>query len=46
VPCGIDDKAVTSLNTELGRPVDMQEVKARLLKRLSEVFGFETATEP
>ena len=46
VPCGIDDKAVTSLNAELDRPVDMQEVKTRLLKRLSEVFGFETAAEP
>ena len=41
VPCGIDDKAVTSLNLELGRPVDMQEVKAKVKQHLTELFGME-----
>lgn len=30
VPCGIDDKAVTSMQKELGKPVDFDEVKAKL----------------
>jgi lipoyl(octanoyl) transferase len=44
IPCGITDKAVTSLHTELGRSVDMNEVKANLLKNLGIVFGFELIT--
>jgi lipoyl(octanoyl) transferase len=44
IPCGITDKAVTSLHTELGRSVDMEEVKANLLKNLGIVFGFELVT--
>lgn len=40
IPCGIKDKSVTSLNVELGKPqVDMDEVKARLTKHFSELFG-------
>jgi lipoyl(octanoyl) transferase len=38
VPCGITDKAVTSLSTLLGRPVDMDEVKERILYHFGEVF--------
>lgn len=30
IPCGIDDKAVTSMQKELGRKVDMEEVKTAL----------------
>jgi lipoyl(octanoyl) transferase len=41
IPCGISDKAVTSLNKELGREMDMEEVKAKLKKHLSAVFQFE-----
>jgi lipoyl(octanoyl) transferase len=43
IPCGIDDadKTVTSLAAELGRDVDMEEVKARVKYHFSEVFGFE-----
>lgn len=40
VPCGIDDKAVTSLEKELGRKVDMNEVIALLKGHLAELFGF------
>ena len=38
VPCGIDDKAVTSLHLELGRQVDIQEVKEKVKKHLSALF--------
>jgi lipoyl(octanoyl) transferase len=38
VPCGIDDKAVTSLQKELGRPIDMREVEDVLRKKIIEQF--------
>jgi lipoyl(octanoyl) transferase len=38
IPCGINDKAVTSLKKELGREVDMQEIKERLKKNFAELF--------
>ncbi len=41
VPCGIQDKQVTSLEKELGRPVDAEEVKAAWLRRFEEDFGCE-----
>ncbi len=41
VPCGIDDKAVTSMQGELGRVVDMKEVEEKLKKQLAELFGLE-----
>lgn len=45
IPCGISDKAVTSLNKELGREMDMEEVKDKLKKHLSDVFQFELITD-
>jgi lipoyl(octanoyl) transferase len=41
VPCGISDKAVTSLSQELGRPVAVAEVQERLLPHLAALFGAE-----
>ena len=38
VPCGITDKAVTSLNVELGRELDMEEVKGKVKGHLAELF--------
>ncbi|MGK9117862.1 lipoyl(octanoyl) transferase LipB [Olivibacter jilunii] len=38
VPCGIDDKAVASLQGELGREVDMEEVKEHLKKHFADLF--------
>lgn len=38
VPCGIVDKAVTSLENELGRLVPMEEVKTILKNHLVELF--------
>ncbi len=40
VPCGISSKGVTSLSQELGREVDIEEVKAIVLANLSELFEF------
>jgi lipoyl(octanoyl) transferase len=39
VPCGITDKSVTSMNKELGRQVDEEEVKELLKKEFAAVFG-------
>lgn len=41
VPCGIDDKDVTSMQRELGSVVNMTEVKKILLKHISVVFEME-----
>lgn len=39
VPCGIPDKAVTSLQQELGHPVPLADVAARLQSHLMTLFG-------
>lgn len=41
IPCGIADKQVTSLKQELGREVDMNEAKERVLKNFVDVFGYK-----
>lgn len=41
VPCGIDDKDVTSMQRELGTPQDINAVKARLKEYIAELFGME-----
>ena len=38
IPCGIDDKAVTSMHQELGRLVPLNEVEDRLRQHISELF--------
>ena len=38
IPCGITDKAVTSLEKELGRAIAMQEVQEKVKKHLQELF--------
>ena len=43
VPCGIDDKGVTSLQAELGHEVDVEEVKIRLKLHLQNLYGFAWA---
>ena len=40
IPCGIDDKEVTSLNKELGKKIEIEEVKEILLLNFKEVFGY------
>jgi lipoyl(octanoyl) transferase len=46
VPCGIDDKAVTSLHLELGRAVDPAEVKAKVKKHLAALFDMTLIDQP
>ncbi len=41
VPCGITDKGVTSLSKELGREINMNEVKSKVLFHLKSLFHFE-----
>ncbi len=43
VPCGISDKAVTSMARVLNQPMDMRAVCARVAARFAEVFGAEMA---
>ena len=38
IPCGITDKSVTSLQKELGKEVDMNEVRNKLKAHLIELF--------
>ena len=38
IPCGITDKSVTSLQNELGRKMDMNEVKNKLKTHLVKLF--------
>jgi len=38
VPCGITNRGVTSLQQELGRKVDMEEVKGKMLIHFQELF--------
>jgi lipoyl(octanoyl) transferase len=41
VPCGIDDKDVTSMQRELGMALDMEEVKGKLKNHISKLFGMQ-----
>jgi len=41
IPCGIRDKSVTSLSRELGGEISMNEVKNKLKKHLTDLFGME-----
>jgi lipoyl(octanoyl) transferase len=41
IPCGIDDKAVTSLAQELGKKVDFTEVSQILKLNIAQQFNFD-----
>ena len=41
VPCGLKGKGVTSIQKELGRPIDLDEVKNLIKMELVNVFGME-----
>ncbi|ATL47632.1 lipoyl(octanoyl) transferase [Chitinophaga caeni] len=45
VPCGIVDKKVTSLEQELGRSVDMDEVKGLIREAFQQVFEVQVKDE-
>jgi lipoyl(octanoyl) transferase len=44
IPCGIDDKAVTSMKQELGKELDINEVKDKLKGHLGDLFNWEIQT--
>jgi len=41
IPCGIDDKDVTSMQRELGHAVNMDDVKSVLRKHIASLFNME-----
>ncbi len=41
VPCGIDDKAVTSLEKELGKKQDLEEVTNKVKTHIAQLFEME-----
>ena len=45
VPCGIQNKKVTSLKEELGKEVSMEEVKEKLKRNFERVFNVELRDE-
>tara|TARA_B100001939_G_scaffold298005_1_gene272799 strand:+ start:230 stop:928 length:699 start_codon:yes stop_codon:yes gene_type:complete len=45
IPCGIVDKSVTSMQKELGKEVDMQEVQQKLKDHLKKLFDFQFVNE-
>jgi len=45
IPCGIDDKAVTSMEAELGEKQDMQEVSNKLKLHIAELFEMKLLEE-
>lgn len=45
VPCGISDKAVTSMETELGARQNMADVEARLRDHIARLFSMDLVTE-
>ena len=45
IPCGIQNKQVTSLQKELGREVDMNEVKEKLKHHFQQVFSCQLSNE-
>ena len=45
IPCGIADKAVTSLAQELGTSLPLPEVEAKLKTHLADLFGMELVEE-
>jgi lipoyl(octanoyl) transferase len=46
IPCGIVGKQVTSLERELGRPVDLAELSLRVREEFCVVFDCELVTGP
>ncbi len=38
VPCGIDDKEVTSIKNEIGTDVDMNNIKNIVIEKFSELY--------
>ena len=41
IPCGITDKKVTSLQKELGKQIDIKEVKQKLIEKFKKAFDYD-----
>lgn len=41
IPCGITDKAVTSLNSELKKEISLNEVKEKIIHHFSNIFNYD-----
>lgn len=41
VPCGIEDKAVTSMQKELGKTLNVKEITKRLINHIADLFEME-----
>ena len=41
VPCGINDKSVTSIKKELGKEINMNELKQKLKINLANIFNYD-----
>jgi lipoyl(octanoyl) transferase len=41
IPCGIADKGVTSLKNELHKPIDISEVKEKLVNNFKNIFEYK-----
>ncbi len=46
IPCGIQDKAVTSMQQELRQEVNIEEVKVKIKKHLSDIFEMSLQESP
>ena len=46
IPCGIQDKQVTSLQKELRKEIDFEEAKEKVKRNFEKVFGAELIAEP
>jgi lipoyl(octanoyl) transferase len=44
IPCGIKDKDVTSLQHELGKEIEIDEVKEKLVKNFQKIFSYTEFT--
>ena len=44
IPCGIANKQVTSLSKELGRQMDINEVKEKVKRNFEKIFEAEIVT--
>ena len=45
IPCGIENKQVTSIEKELGRKIDFEEVKEKIKENFIKVFDVEFLNE-
>jgi lipoyl(octanoyl) transferase len=46
IPCGIEDKGVSSLQAETGREMSLSEVKEKLKNNFARVFGYSYQSMP